>query len=118
MDLCMKFGGEGSAKNKLEISLSDTLDIQSEDTVSVSKQISIFQNSQIKQDKKMDPQHSNFSSLRDIWEPANKQARKPVLLQRRIVLSDTGFSLVRSSPNKRKGGNINNGSAGKKNRPG
>ena len=71
---------------------------------------------------KFDPQQnilSSFSSLRDIWEPdASKQARKSVLFQRRIVLSDTGFSLVRSSPNKRKGGNMNNGSAGKKNRPG
>ena len=121
MDLCMKFGGEGGAKDKLENSLSDNLDIRSEDTVSVSKQILLFQKSKIKQDEKMDPQqkiNSNFSSLRGIWEPASKQARKPVLLQRRIVLSDTGFSLVRSSPNKRKGGNMNNGSAGKKNRPG
>ena len=110
MDLCTRFEGEGGAMKKLDASLSARTDIHSKDNRSmcgVSKLSSDF-----KQDVKMDPQPSNFSSLRDIWEPReNKPARKPVLVQRKIILSNTGFSLVRSSPN-------NNNSAGKRNRPG
>ena len=121
MDLCTRFEENGGAKGELDESLSVDTVTQSEDTIQlggVSKLSSIF-----KQDVKLDPQPSNFcsnfSSLRDIWEPSNiKPARKQTLIQRKIILSSTGFSLVRSSPNKRKGGSGDNSSAGKRNRPG
>ena len=65
-------------------------------------------------------QHSStFSSLRNFWEPReNSPARRPTLVQRRIVLSEHGFSLVRTPTNKRKGESNTNVSAGKQNRPG
>ena len=64
MDLCNRYEVEGGAKGELDGSLSVRTVIWSEDTMSmggVSKLSSNF-----KQDVKIDPQTSNFSSLRDV----------------------------------------------------
>ena len=61
-----------------------------------------------------EPQHfSTFASLRDNWEERTIiSARKPVLRQRTISFSKSGLSLVNNSANRKRGGDMDKGSAG------
>ena len=105
----LRFDGEKEMTKEIGKSQSVQFRLQSEDT-DINMGVS---NSKV-------PQHlSTFSSLRNFWEPReNSPARKPTLVQRKIVLTEHGFSLVRTPTNKRKGESNTNGSAGKRNRPG
>ena len=110
-DLCKKFDGEREMSKDDGKSQSVKFRTQSEDT-NISVGVS-------KKEIMVSQQSTTFSSLREIWEPReNLPARRPVLIQRKIVVSEQGFSLVRTSTNKRKGEIINNVLAGKRNRPG
>ena len=110
-DLCKIFDGEREMNKEDGKSQSVKFRTQSKDT-SISVGVS-------KKEIMVSQQSTTFSSLREIWEPReNFPARRPVLVQRKIVLSEQGFSLVRTSTNKRKGEIINNVLAGKRNRPG
>ena len=60
-------------------------------------------------------QLQTFSSLRDNWENRSLfSARKPVLRQRKLSYSKSGLLLVNSSTNRKRGGDTDKGSAGKR----
>ena len=84
--------------------------ICSKDTLHSSKVSSILSSKE--------PQHfSTFASLRDNWEERTIiSARKPILnnRQRTISFSKSVLSLVNNSANRKRGGDMDKGSAGKR----
>ena len=111
--LCNIFEGGTSGTDDGQGGQPDGGVIQSEDTVNLSEI------SKTKGVKNLQLRTHTFSSLRDIWEPKlNNTARRQTFVQRKLKITSDGLSLVRTSTNKRKGGNQINGSAGKRSRPG
>ena len=107
------FEGGTSGMNDGQGGQSDGGVIRSEDTVNLSE----F--SKTKGVENLQLRTHTFSSLREIWEPkVNNTARRQTFVQRKIRITSDGLSLVRTSANKRKGGNKISDSAGKRSRPG
>ena len=110
MDLCRKFEEaeklcqpEKAGKTEHRMVM-----ICSEDTPHSSK-VSINTSSKEPQ------QLQTFSSLRDNWENRSLfSARKPVLRQRKLSYSKSGLLLVNSSTNRKRGGDTDKGSVGKR----
>ena len=109
-DLCRKFeeAEETSQAEKARSIVPVKNMICSEDTLSASKVSSIISS-------KEPPHLSTFTSLRENWErQSNFSARKPVFRQKLLSFSRSGLSLVSNSANKKRGGDTDKGSAGKR----
>ena len=87
---------------------------QSEKFVNRSEDTNIL-NGVSKKDILTGPHHSSFTSLVDNWEAKSRiPARKPRFKQRKLTFANGGLSLVATGTNRKRGGDEDNGSAGKR----
>ena len=109
IDLCARFEEAGKSEETEQMSQSEKFGNRSEDT-NILNGVSISKTDILK-----GPQHSTFSSLVDNWETKSKiPARKPRFRQRKLTFTNGGLSLVETGTNRKRGGNEDNGSAGKR----